>query len=368
MECVSAPPLCSPGSTRLPPSQGNVRSAFRRCQRVSTRPLRLEEELLVLRFEEEGELVPQVVVYRRGRGPRPRWRTRPRGPGHHSRSRRSDASLRSLRPFWAVFMIVPSPRRSRSTSASSEPVGGRDQRLDRAATVAVAASSPASTSRPEPPRPTRPRSWWSWAIPKRSASRMTMTVAFGNVDADLDHRRGHEHVERRRPGTGPSPPPSRPTASGRGAARGADRRARPRDSRSKVSSADAASSLSDSSMSGHTTYAWWPAATSERTSAHTVVLLQAGRWPRCVVIGVRPGGISSMLAHVEVAVDGHRRGPGDRRRGHDQHVGHAPRSVLALGPQRRRAARRRSGAARRSPPRRGRRTAPPSSMQRVRCR
>jgi hypothetical protein len=52
------------------------------------------------------------------------------GRATHSRSRRSDASFRSLRPFWRSPMIVPSPRRSRSTSASSKPSVVRDQRLE----------------------------------------------------------------------------------------------------------------------------------------------------------------------------------------------------------------------------------------------
>ena len=32
-------------------------------------------------------------------------------------------------------------------------------------------------------------------MPNRSASRITITVAFGHVDADLDDGGGHEHVE-----------------------------------------------------------------------------------------------------------------------------------------------------------------------------
>ena len=32
-------------------------------------------------------------------------------------------------------------------------------------------------------------------MPNRSASRITITVAFGYVDADLDDGRGHQHVE-----------------------------------------------------------------------------------------------------------------------------------------------------------------------------
>ena len=44
------------------------------------------------------------------------------------------------------------------------------------------------------PRPTRPRSWWSWESPKRSAPSTSITVALGDVDADLDHGGGHQHV------------------------------------------------------------------------------------------------------------------------------------------------------------------------------
>ena len=44
------------------------------------------------------------------------------------------------------------------------------------------------------PRPTRPRSWWSCERPKRSASSMTITVAFGTSIADLDDGRRDEHL------------------------------------------------------------------------------------------------------------------------------------------------------------------------------
>ncbi len=43
----------------------------------------------------------------------------------------------------------------------------------------------------------------------------------GDVDADLDHRRGDQHVERARRGTGPSSAPSRPASAARAAGRGA---------------------------------------------------------------------------------------------------------------------------------------------------
>ena len=77
-------------------------------------------------------------------------------------------------------MIVPSPRRSRSTSASSKPSVVRTIASSRASPSGVVASpTQVAVRRGRAPRPTRPRSWWSWAMPKRSASRITITVALG---------------------------------------------------------------------------------------------------------------------------------------------------------------------------------------------
>ena len=53
-----------------------------------------------------------------------------------------------------------------------------------------------------------------------------------------------------------------------------------------------------------------------------------------MTIRCRPGGLLPEDRHVEVAVDGHRRGPRDRRGGHDEHVRHRSptRLVLEGGP------------------------------------
>src|SRR3954471_22602736 len=78
----------------------------------------------------------------------------------NSRSRRKDASLRSLRPFWAVFIIVPSPRRSRSTSASWNPSVDATSASTRGLPTATPSGGCAVTSQQTEawvPRPTRPR-------------------------------------------------------------------------------------------------------------------------------------------------------------------------------------------------------------------
>ena len=141
----------------------------------------------------------------------------------------------------------------------------------------------------------------------------------------------------------------------------------PAASRSYVSSADATSSFSLSSISGHTTYACRPAATS---------LAHVGPHLRLEQRSVRPRRDDRRAArrqlvehaHVEVAVDGHRRGARDRRGRHHEHVGHVRRTTCRAAPP---AARRRTGAARRPRPRRGCGTRrPPGSARacRWRCR
>ena len=185
-------------------------------------------------------------------------------------------------------------------------------------------------------------------MPKRSASRITITVAFGTSTPtsmtvvatstsssparNALHRRSFSADDIR-----PCSSPSRSPASS------------PAASRSYVSSAEATSSFSLSSISGHTTYACRPAATSSRTARPRLRLEQrpgrpAGddrRAPRRQLVE---------HADVEVAVDGHRRRARDRRRRHHEHVGHRRRRPC---PAARPAARRRSGAARRRRPRRG---------------
>ena len=76
----------------------------------------------------------------------------------------------------AVVGRAPGARAARAPSARGARPG--DEHAHRAA---------------RPPRPTRPRSWCSCVRPKRSACSTTITVAFGHVDADLDHRGGDQH-------------------------------------------------------------------------------------------------------------------------------------------------------------------------------
>ena len=112
----------------------------------------------------------------------------------------------------------PRPARTRrSTPPAPRPAGS-------AAVLAVGRHQPARDA--WAPRPTRPRSWCSWAMPKRSASRIDHHRRVRDVDADLDHGGGDEHVELAGAEARPSSPPSRPTASARAAARAAARPAR----------------------------------------------------------------------------------------------------------------------------------------------
>ena len=211
-----------------------------RCQVRQARSV-LEQELGVVLLVEEVDLVPeQGVGGQVGIGRRPARTRAWRAFTTHSRSRRSDASLRSLRPFWRSPKTVPSPRISRSTSASSKPSVGADHRLQaRLAVGRRRLGRRGSSTTGRAPRPTRPRSWWSWARPKRSASIDDHHGGVGHVDADLDHGRGDEHVELAGAERGPSSPPSRPAASGRAAGRAAGPASSSAASRSKVSSADA---------------------------------------------------------------------------------------------------------------------------------
>ena len=105
-----------------------------------------------------------------------------------------DATRSGGSPDWRVPSRLPAPRSARSASAiakpSFEPRTTSSRRMAR--------SSVASESRMQKercvPRPTRPRSWCSWARPNRSASSITITLAFGTSMPDLDHGRGDEQV------------------------------------------------------------------------------------------------------------------------------------------------------------------------------
>ena len=243
-----------PDYNRHPPGPAD-RAAGLPGRPESTR-LRLEEELLVLVGEGAGP------ARRPDRGGRARSgsastisnaasRARPTS----SRSRRSEASFRSLRPFCAVLMIVPSPRSSRSTSASSNPSVVRHaapRRRGDALAVGPAVTSQHVRRRPRPARPGRaaggagrcrsgrrrgsPSPWRSGTSTPTSIT-VVATSTSSSPRAEAVH---HRLLLGRR---------QAPVQQRRGAGRPARRATR----RSKVSSADATSSFSLSSISGHTT-------------------------------------------------------------------------------------------------------------------
>ena len=207
----------------------------------------------------------------------------------------------------------------------------------------------------------------------------------GHVDADLDHRGGHQHVELAggevahhrvllvgrqpavqdadpQPGSGPSASSGATSSTASGGRRAGVRR--PAAARRCVVGAG-----SSPPMRGQTTYAWWPAA--DLLAQPPPGPVQEGRLlrGRHHVRGDRRPAARQLgqRGHLQVAEDGHRDRARDRRRGHHQHV----RRLRRPWPAARRAARRRSGAARRPPPGRGRRSRRPRRAARgcrPRCR
>ncbi len=188
-------------------------------------------------------------------------RRAPRARSSSSASSGSRATRNWASPDWRVPTSSPSPRSSRSISASRKPSVCAAERLEAGATPS---GRTAGTARRARPRPTRPRSWCSWRDAVALGVLDEHHGRVGDVDADLDHRRGDEHV---------------------GAAGGERRHrllllarahlavqqhdaevARARSSRSRSYSAVAARacSASDSSTSGQTTNAWRPARSSSR--------------------------------------------------------------------------------------------------------
>ena len=127
---------------------------------------------------------------------RRRWRTPPPAPAPPApRSRRSDASFRSLRPVCAVFMIVPSPRSSRSTSASSKPfvvaTNASTRGLPSSAVPEVTSQQVDATV----PRPDAPAELVELRDPEAVGVEHDHDGRVRHVDADLDDGGGHEHVE-----------------------------------------------------------------------------------------------------------------------------------------------------------------------------
>ena len=263
-------------------------------------------------------------------------------------------------------MIVPSPRSSRSTSASSNPSVVAHQRLDAAPAPSVgrAGHQPAAST---PPRRARPGRAAGGAGRCRSGRRRAPPSPW---------RSGRRRRPRSR---------SWPRA----------RRARRRGTRSITASFSAdgirpcssprrspASSPRDEPLVGLLGRRA-PRASRTPRSAGTRRRPGGRRRPRSRTCGPRrrppssgpsaqtvrdrraPGRHLVEHGHVEVAVDGHRRRARDRRGRHHQHVGH--RAAARSWPAARPAARRRSGAARRSPRRRATRNSTPSWMQRVRA-
>lgn len=196
------------------------------------------------------------------------------------------------------------------------------------------------------PRPTRPRSWWSWETPKRSASMITMAVAFGTFTPTsmtvVATRTWVSPAAKRRmtaslssgcirPCSTSTPRPWRgPLTSWAAMSRTA------RGGRFSASSSgdffpDFFGSSSSSPMRGQTTYAWWPFSTSSRTRSQ----VRARKWglsaagTTWLAMGERPSGELVEDRGLQVAEDGH----GDRARDgggrHDEEVGR----LLALTAQ-----------------------------------
>ena len=147
-----------------------------------------------------------------------------------ARSARSFVKRRSERPDWRVPSSWPSPRSSRSTSASSKPSVVSTSASSRRTAVSVSSSFGRETSRQydcSAPRPTRPRSWCSCARPKRSASWTIITVAFGTstptsitvVATSTSSSRALNRAIRSRRSAGFSLPCRQPTRNPRSSAR-----------------------------------------------------------------------------------------------------------------------------------------------------
>ena len=167
--------------------------------------------------------------------------------GRRSPGSDSEASRRSLCPFWRAPRMVPSPRSSQVLLGQREAVGRAAPPRPGARWPAVLARRPEQVAPAgSSPRPTRPRSWCSWAMPKRSASSTTITVASGtstptsitvvatSTSSSPARKRGHHLL----PGRRRHLPVQQPDAQARPA--------RPPASRSYSSVADLASTRSES--------------------------------------------------------------------------------------------------------------------------
>ncbi len=237
-----------------------------------------------------------------------------------SSSSSTDSTLsEDFTPDCACPRTSPSRRCSRSIRDSSKPSRVPATASSRAR--AGLAPGMSLTSRQSPgalPRPTRPRSWWSWETPKRSASMMTIAVAFGtftptSMTVVATSTSTWPAVKRRitsslasgcslpcrisirRPASGPLASISAvsTTASGgRLSSLDAPTSSGSSGSALRFFAADFGSAGSSSPIRGQTTYAWWPLPTSSRTrsQARTRKLGFSTAGTTWVEIGERPAG------------------------------------------------------------------------------
>ena len=213
-------------------------------------------------------------------------RSRARCASSMCRGSNSDATRSGGSPDWRVPSRLPAPRSSRSASAIAKPsFEPRTTSSRRMASSSVASESRMQNDRCVP-RPTRPRSWCSCARPNRSASSITITLAFGtSIPTSITVVATSRSISpaakavivpsRRSARCWPCTIPMRSSGS---AAR----------SRSASASALAAWSASDSATSGTTTKAWRPSAASAARKAS--IFGSARRSRISVRIGWRPGG------------------------------------------------------------------------------
>ena len=153
-------------------------------------------------------------------------------------------------------------------------------------------------------------------------------VGVGHVDADLDHRRGHQDLEhaggeRRHGGV--------LGLVRHGAVQQADALAPKICARCACRSSAAASSDFVGALDQRAHPVDLRALGELRAQALDQPLDGTRRESACVTIGLRPGRLLGELRDVEVAVVRHQQRARDRRRRHDQHVGAA---AAALGLQR----------------------------------
>ena len=224
------------------------------------------------------------------------------------------ATRNCARPDWRVPSISPSPRSSRSISASLKPSRCWASARSRGDSFGPKRMQTDACA----PRPIRPRSWCSWEIPKRSAPSTSISDAFGtSMPTSITV------VE-----TSTSAPPSANAAIAACFSRGriwpcssTTRKSRSsvRESRSNSAVAARAWSASDSSTSGQTTKAWRPCA---QLLAHPLVGARALALGRGDVRRHRPAARRQLPqdGDVEVAVGGEGQRARDRRGGHVQHV------------------------------------------------